>query len=285
MLFFLCILLTYYSLPGLGERHTSSTGLGVRNTSFLMLRPKLTNFSNEMIPYMREVRNCYSSQRLSKKIKRKQAKLLRLYNVTRDWLEAVGVSWWLDFGSLLGWYRDGKLLPGDRDVDFSTTEQGWQKLKQNSNWLHKYKCSFTDTSYRHTGPKGVIACSWFSTKLTNGADLYGFVRNGSSIRSPTGEGCRVGKNDLTLPCSSSVCWHPTEWYFPVNCSYGNVLHGRNVCVPRRVHRILTRYYGSINRNATCKKCCSGGEEIPVMNPVNDTPYLPYWHSSGRWEGW
>ena len=238
---------------------------------------------NIMIPYVREVITVYKDDTLSKKSKRKQAKLLRLFDVTTEWMNATGVEWWIDFGTLLGWYRDGIIIPKDKDVDFGTTVEGWNKLRDNASWLSRYDCYFTDTSYKHTGPKAVIACKWWSRKSTNGADLYGYRRQDeTTLRSPTYEGCKVGKSDLSLPCGSSICPQPYNYYFPVNCSDANLLHGKNVCVPNGVHKVITRYYGTVNKNAKCKKqCCVGGDDIAVKNPVDDTPPLPYWNA-GSW---
>ena len=44
-------------------------------------------------------------------------------------LEASGMTWWVNSGTLLGLYRDGRLLPWDSDVDLSVwhEDDGWNE--------------------------------------------------------------------------------------------------------------------------------------------------------------
>ena len=216
----------------------------------------------------------------------KQAKLLRLFKITRDFLQASDVEWWLDFASLLGWYRDGRILDHDYDVDFSMMEDQFNILYKNRRWLHKHGCYWTDRRKDHNGrAKAVVACKWFHREHHSGADIYGFKGNSSIIFPSTFDGCRIGSKNFNLPCASSICPEKRSWYFPLNCSSTNTLHGERICVPHKTHRVLVRYYGSINKKATCRrKCCIGGIENLPANPVQHTPSLPFWHNSGRWEG-
>lgn len=40
-----------------------------------------------------------------------------------------GETWWLDFGALLGIYRDGDLIPHDNDLDLVVLDPDWDMLK------------------------------------------------------------------------------------------------------------------------------------------------------------
>ncbi|CAG9466567.1 unnamed protein product [Pedinophyceae sp. YPF-701] len=42
--------------------------------------------------------------------------------------QACGDAWWVDFGSLLGIYRDGDLIPYDNDVDICVLNPDWEAL-------------------------------------------------------------------------------------------------------------------------------------------------------------
>ncbi|PRW20648.1 phosphate ABC transporter permease isoform A [Chlorella sorokiniana] len=43
-------------------------------------------------------------------------------------LNDLGVTWWLDFGSLLGIHRDGELIKHDNDVDVAVWQPDWPAL-------------------------------------------------------------------------------------------------------------------------------------------------------------
>jgi len=45
--------------------------------------------------------------------------LVDCFRYTNGFLKEIGVKYWLDFASLLGLYRDQRIIPWDKDVDFS----------------------------------------------------------------------------------------------------------------------------------------------------------------------
>jgi len=51
---------------------------------------------------------------------------LLIYTATQ--LQAAGISFWIDDGTLLGAYRDGALIPHDFDVDIGVMEQECEKV-------------------------------------------------------------------------------------------------------------------------------------------------------------
>jgi hypothetical protein len=58
----------------------------------------------------------------------RRASLRRCMLDVRAALEAEGLTYWLDFGSLLGIHRDGDLILHDNDVDFACLNPNWAEL-------------------------------------------------------------------------------------------------------------------------------------------------------------
>lgn len=65
-------------------------------------------------------------------------------------LDAAGVTYWLDFGSLLGVYRDGDLILHDNDVDIAILDADWigllpiLKTRLEPRYRVKGECGATD---------------------------------------------------------------------------------------------------------------------------------------------
>ena len=43
-------------------------------------------------------------------------------------MDELGIKYWLDWGTLLGAVRDGKLIEWDHDMDLGTMDDSWKKL-------------------------------------------------------------------------------------------------------------------------------------------------------------
>lgn len=81
-----------------------------------------------------------------------RAHLEEVYRLTNRFLRDLGVDYWLIYGTLLGYYREGRLLPNDWDVDFGAHEREYPRI-----WAARHElppsCQMHDTSYKHYGPK------------------------------------------------------------------------------------------------------------------------------------
>lgn len=51
-----------------------------------------------------------------------------LNGLCMDEMESVGISYWLDFGALLGVIREGGMIQGDDDIDISVTMDDSEKV-------------------------------------------------------------------------------------------------------------------------------------------------------------
>ena len=56
-------------------------------------------------------------------------KSILMLNEVKSILDHWGVNYWLDFGTLLGFVRDGKSMPWDGDYDLSTLDVDLEKKK------------------------------------------------------------------------------------------------------------------------------------------------------------
>ena len=56
-------------------------------------------------------------------------KSILMLNEVKSILDNWGVNYWLDFGTLLGFVRDGKSMPWDGDYDLSTLDVDLEKKK------------------------------------------------------------------------------------------------------------------------------------------------------------
>eukprot|EP01060_Flectonema_neradi_P029411 TRINITY_DN4066_c0_g1_i4.p1 TRINITY_DN4066_c0_g1~~TRINITY_DN4066_c0_g1_i4.p1 ORF type:complete len:295 (+),score=28.09 TRINITY_DN4066_c0_g1_i4:79-963(+) len=208
----------------------------------------------------------YSDVDMSEHDKYRQAKVIRLHWVAWKYLnDTPGVTYWLDHNSLLGWYREGRILPWDWTVTIGVRETDFEKLATNRGYLERHKCEWRNVTTNKRSI-GTINCSWMQSQKSSvfilgyapsGENLTTFMKNG---------GCTKGIHNLSEPCSS--CPVDKDWYHPLNCSPANALFSLPMCVPRRTGRLLTRYYGSILRGANCStQCCVGGHGKYIANPL------------------
>jgi hypothetical protein len=96
-----------------------------------------------------------------------------VYHGTNRFLRELGVEYWLLYGTLLGMHREGRLLDGDRDVDFGAHEREYPRIWQAR---HALPAGFrmVDTSANHHGPKlYVVHRGWE-------ADIY-FYRDADGL--------------------------------------------------------------------------------------------------------
>jgi hypothetical protein len=101
--------------------------------------------------------------------------LERVYAETNRLLHSLDVDYWLVYGTLLGYYRDGRIIPWDRDIDFGAHEKEFPTIWQAR---HTLPPGFTmyDTSANHYGPKLYVAYRGWE------ADIYFYKDTGSHLQ-------------------------------------------------------------------------------------------------------
>lgn len=102
-----------------------------------------------------------------------------LLKAGHEYLEKIKVPHWIDFGTLLGSFREGKIIEYDNDVDFGFPIEYAHIVKNNKHLLPN-DIVFYDTSNKHGFPKfGIMHktlganCDFYSySKLANGKLRY-----------------------------------------------------------------------------------------------------------------
>lgn len=159
---------------------------------------------------------------------RKTAGLTKLYRGVNAYLRELGVEYVLAFGTLLGWQREQRLLPHDRDVDFSAPVEAYPIIRDARDRLPR---GFTlhDTSHRHGGPKLYVSCGGWE------ADIYFYTDKAGQMR-PFIVGGNPGD---TAP-------FPHDYFYPRQSA---TFLGEATFVPAQPVAILESHYGYIGANA------------------------------------
>ncbi len=155
--------------------------------------------------------------------------LTRVFCGVNAHLRRLGVDYALAYGTLLGWHRQGGILPHDHDVDFAAHVDSFPAIWASRSALpHGFEMH--DTSYRHYGPKLYI-------RHEDGweADIYFFVEEKGILRSL--ERC---------PNPGDIAPFPREYFFPLQPA---VFLGEPTFVPAQPVALLTLHYGYLGADA------------------------------------
>lgn len=154
--------------------------------------------------------------------------LATLFHIVNTHLRTLGGDYWITYGTLLGWHREGTILAHDTDVDFGAPVDRYEEIRASR---HRLPDEFTlrDTSHRHGGPKLCIDYRGWE------ADIYFFSEDARQLR--------VHLRSDVLSDSLPL---PREWIFPTE----SVLFlGATTSVPARPLPYLEHMYGYIGRDA------------------------------------
>jgi hypothetical protein len=124
------------------------------------------------------------------------AALATLFRGVNQHLLTLGGDYWIVYGTLLGWHREGRILPHDYDVDFGAPVARYREILNSAHLLPE---GFTlhDTSHRHHGPKLYIEYHGWE------ADIYFYTEKDHHLRS-TEKSLNPGD---TIP-------FPREYFYP-----------------------------------------------------------------------
>ncbi len=159
---------------------------------------------------------------------RKEEALTMLYRGVNSYLNQLGVSHALSFGTLLGWHRNGKFLPHDKDVDFTAPVEAYPLIWQSRAKLPR-GFKMYDTSVFHGKPKLYIRYRGWE------ADIY-FEAQEQGMISLLIVGGLPGD---ALP-------FPRELMYPLQSV---TFLGEQTFVPAKAEALLKHHYGYIGPNA------------------------------------
>ncbi len=122
--------------------------------------------------------------------------LATLFRTVNAWLRDSGTEHWICYGTLLGWWREHRILPHDRDVDFAAPAGAYARLKAAAPRLPR-GFVLHDTSHRHGGPKLYISYRGWE------ADIYFLIEEDGKLRTI-----------LNSPNPGDTAPFPRGWFYP-----------------------------------------------------------------------
>lgn len=157
-----------------------------------------------------------------------RAELEGVYRATNRLLADLGVEYWLAYGTLLGYHREGGLIAGDWDIDFGAPEREYSRI-----WAARAALPpgfrMYDTSHRHHGPKLYVERRGWE------ADIYFYREAGGRLQS-----CERSRylNEVTPV--------PRELVYPLRAT---TFLGEPTTVPRDAEACLVHTYRYIGADA------------------------------------
>lgn len=161
--------------------------------------------------------------------KRRLAILEEMYRLGVAALKQTGEPFWLDFGTLLGYYRSGGIIPHDIDIDVAMMENSYESLKSLRDKLPR-GLVFYDTSSNHEGPKIYFSYKGFDF------DIFFYQDLGDNIRSYV---------EATYPNERQPI--PKSIVFPLKADH---FLGVEIQVPNDTKAYLEKMYGYLGTGGT-----------------------------------
>eukprot|EP00658_Telonema_sp_P-2_P008428 TRINITY_DN13175_c0_g1_i1.p1 TRINITY_DN13175_c0_g1~~TRINITY_DN13175_c0_g1_i1.p1 ORF type:complete len:211 (+),score=29.34 TRINITY_DN13175_c0_g1_i1:231-863(+) len=79
--------------------------------------------------------------------------LARYFHAAVDVFESAGVEFWIDWGTLLGWWREGRILLHDWDVDLGFHAKDADLVRDAMSRIIQPPLQWLETTHRNLGPK------------------------------------------------------------------------------------------------------------------------------------
>jgi hypothetical protein len=158
----------------------------------------------------------------------RETALATLFRGVNQHLRTLGGDYWIVYGTLLGWHREGRIIPHDYDVDFGAPAARYKEIL-NSAHLLPNGFALHDTSHRHHGPKLYIEYHGWE------ADIYFYTEKDGLLQS-TERSLNPGE---TLP-------FPRDFFYPPRPAH---FLGEPTLVPARTSDYLEHVYQYIGPDA------------------------------------
>ena len=161
--------------------------------------------------------------------KKKLQILGEMYHLSVNVLSKLNEPFWLDFGTLLGCYREGDIIPHDIDIDVSMMETSYEKVRQLRGRMPP-GLILHDTSSNHKGPKLYFSYKGFDF------DIFFYKSYGDRI-----------KCYLEGAAPNETQFIQKELVFPLKPA---VFKEKSVWVPNHTREYLEQMYGYIGNDGT-----------------------------------
>lgn len=105
--------------------------------------------------------------------------LWELFELSNQFLSELNIEYWVNYGTLLGFYREKQIINHDIDIDFGCHEKFYPYILENLSKLPA-ELKFYDSSNRHLGPKVYMSYKGFDADIyfyrTEGERLYSYEK-------------------------------------------------------------------------------------------------------------
>ncbi len=205
-------------------------------------------------------------------VKKNKKNAIRLLKVTIEALNKFKIEYYLDFGTLIGAVRGGKLIPWDDDIDISLlSEKDYEKMplvleyiKKNHNY-RTYLFTFKNSIDRRKKRGDEI----FTTKISfTDINNYQIAKIRKSIFWRFGKGHPCLDIFFKYRHDDKVCWfeNGTESKIPLKHFASQELTEIDFCglkckIPKEYDRYLTYKYG--DWKTPNKDWCSARDDMAV----------------------
>lgn len=158
----------------------------------------------------------------------RQQILWELFEYSNQFLKTLEVDYWVNFGTLLGFYRENDIIGHDIDIDFGCHERHYTQILKNRDKLPS-ALTLCDTTNRHNGPKLYMSYKGFD------ADIYFYKEEAGQLYSYE----KTDWKNYNAPISSEQVF-PTKDF---------VIRGIHTCIPNNPEDYLKSIYGSLDKDA------------------------------------
>ncbi|MDX1638569.1 MAG: LicD family protein [Balneolaceae bacterium] len=151
-----------------------------------------------------------------------------LFDICNRFLRSLDADYWVNYGTLLGFYRKQDLIPHDIDIDFGCRKCHYREILQNADRLGP-DVTLHDTSARHYGPKLYLNYKGFD------ADIYFYDHTGGQL---------ISYENTEWPNYRAPI--PEEYVFPTR---RYEIKGYYTRVPADTEQYLRTIYGNLSEHA------------------------------------
>lgn len=155
-----------------------------------------------------------------------------MYQLGVGVLQELEEPFWLDFGTLLGYYRGGDIIPHDIDIDVGMMESSYEKITEMKDRMPP-GLSLHDSSANHNGPKVYFSYKGFDF------DVFFYKQHGDHFKCYL-EGAPFNETQLIHE----------KLIFPLKEAS---FKGKTVQVPKDTEGYLQQMYGYLGMGGTRNK--------------------------------